>query len=112
MSETTAVNKTKTVDETKEVVKTTAVDETKTVDKTKAVDETTTQVFDYKKHGSDWPDLKIENNKCGSSMQSPIDLPIKVPLKNYFYAMGDQFNQIYNNIKNTEIEWDGSTSVV
>ena len=30
--------------------------------------------YNYESNGSDWADLDIENNECGGTNQSPIDL--------------------------------------
>jgi carbonic anhydrase len=72
------------------------------------------ELWNYKQNGADWPAIPIKtikDNNCGGKMQSPIDLPKTVPDKDIIPYKEDQFNKIYDNPENVEIEWDGHTVV-
>jgi len=67
----------------------------------------------YKENGNDWPQLKdIENNSCGNTKQSPIDLPMVVAPQSIVNSKDDQFNKIYTNPKDVEVTWTGKTSYI
>ena len=60
--------------------------------------------WDYKLNGDDWPDLTdVQNNECGSTNQSPIDLTHNVPADKTISTHQDQFNKIYTNLEKTEV---------
>lgn len=56
--------------------------------------------YNYKANGADWPNLDIEDNECGSSAQSPINL-ISKDSDNFSYkiydARMDNFVKSYSN---------------
>ena len=56
-----------------------------------------TSPWDYKKDGMDWPNVTVSNNECGSTNQSPIDLPMTVADDKYFKASDDNFQKMYND---------------
>ena len=71
----------------------------------------TVAAWDYKLNGDDWPNLTdVQNNECGGTNQSPIDLSHNVPAEKTLSADQDQFNKIYTNLKNTEVTWLGLSS--
>ena len=48
--------------------------------------------YDYAtNNGADWPSLGIQNNECGGSNQSPINLPSEVAASRYISPSEDNF---------------------
>lgn len=73
---------------------------------------TSAATWDYKKNGSDWPDLTVAENECGTGTnQSPIDL--KTSGWTQTHSNFDNFNKIYTDQDvEVEIKWNGHTSQV
>jgi len=66
--------------------------------------------YDYQQDGNDWPELKIEGNLCGSTNQSPIDLPSESD--DIYLASKDNFQKWYDNKFGLSVKWNGHTSQV
>ena len=68
--------------------------------------------WNYLQNGADWPDLVIDNNVCGESNQSPIDLSTTYSDYPNFSAADDDISKIYSNQKGMTVNWNGHTSQV
>ena len=67
--------------------------------------------WNYKtNNGEDWPSVVINNNKCGGTNQSPIDLKTEGWPK--FDAERDNFQKMYSNTGATYATMNGHTSQV
>ena len=53
-----------------------------------------TSSWTYKKLGADWPSLKIKDNLCGTTNQSPIDLSYSKFKK----IQSDDYMKNYQNV--------------
>ena len=70
-------------------------------------------IWNYTLNGADWPKLDaIEDNQCGGTTQSPINLPTEMDESKIRDSDADFFGRIYTNIIDQSVTFDGSTSVV
>ena len=69
--------------------------------------------WNYKNNGLDWPYLtNVKDNSCGKTKQSPIDLPTNMPSDRILSFKQDNFNKIYSNPRDVEVQWTGYTSSI
>ena len=70
----------------------------------------TGEAWDFKQNGRNWPNLEIVGNQCGGSNQSPIDL--KTTGWPTMAAKNDKFFQLYTNVNNATVSFNGYTSKI
>jgi len=68
----------------------------------------------YNTWGADWPEANVAGNECGSTNQSPIDLPYLMNDKTKIInAKRDNFQKLYSDqTTGSKIYWDGHTSKI
>jgi len=69
------------------------------------------QEWNYKLNGDDWPELNLVVNNCGNqNNQSPIDL--KTSGWPTVSSKADKFNALNTDLENVEVTMNGKTSIV
>lgn len=68
--------------------------------------------WNYLENGADWPNLAIDDNLCGETNQSPIDLLTDYSSYPNYSAADDDLSKIYSNQKGMTVNWNGHTSQV